>query len=93
MDWKTIVITVLVFGVGYLVGNLLPFSSKETIRYEPYIVTEHEYHYRDTVIINNFYKTIVNEKYKTDTAYINTVPDSLLWNIIMSRSRQLLKQD
>lgn len=91
MDWKTIVITVLVLGVGYLIGNLLPFSVK-VVR-EPYIVTEKEYHFRDSIITNNFYKTIINEKYKTDTAYINNVPDSLLWGIIMSRSRLLLKQD
>lgn len=93
MDWKTIVITVLVFGVGYLIGNLLPFSVKEKVIYEPYIVTNKEVQWRDTIIINNNKTTIIEKQYIRDTAYINNVPDSLLWGIIMSRSRQLLEQD
>ena len=91
MDWKAITIGILLLGLGYLLGNLLPFYNKT--EYVPYKITEKEYHYHDSIIINNTYKTIVNEKFTTDTAYINSVPDSLLWGIIMSKSRQLLKQD
>lgn len=91
MDWKAIVIGVLLLGVGYLLGNLFPIYNR--VEYMPYKVTEKEYHYRDSVVYNNTLKMIVNEKLKTDTAYINTVPDSLLWGIIMSKSRQLLQQD
>lgn len=91
MDWKAITIGILLLGLGYLLGNLLPFTNKT--EYVPYKVTEKEFHYHDSIIINNTYKTITNEKFKTDTAYINSVPDSLLWGIIMSRSRQLLQQD
>lgn len=91
MDWKAIVIGVLLLGVGYLLGNLFPFYNR--VEYVPYKVTEKEFHYRDSIVVNNTLKTVVNEKFKTDTAYINTVPDSLLWGIIMSKSRQLLQQD
>lgn len=91
MDWKAITIGILLLGVGYLMGNLFSFYNKTEI--VPYKVTEKEYHYHDSIIINNTFKTITNEKFKTDTAYINTVPDSLLWGIIMSKSRLLLKQD
>lgn len=93
MDWKTIVITVLVLGVGYLIGNLLPFSVKEKVIYEPYVVTNKEIQWRDTIIINNNKTTIIEKQFIRDTAYLNTVPDSMLLRHIYSRSRFLLEQD
>jgi len=92
MDWKTIVITVLVFGVGYLIGNLLPFSVKEKVIYEPYVVTNKEIQWRDTIIINNNKTTIIEKQFIRDTTYLHSVPDSMLLQHIYTRSRFLLEQ-
>ena len=93
MDWKTIIIGVLLLGVGYLLGNLLPFSIKEKVIYEPYVITNREIQWKDTIIINNYKTTIIEKEFVRDTTYLNTVPDSLLLNHIYSRSRFLLEQD
>lgn len=92
-DWKGIIIGILLVGVGYLAGNLFPLSVKEKMIYEPYVVTNREVQWRDTIIINNHKTTIIEKQYIKDTAYINRVPDSLLLQHIYTRSRQLLQQD
>ena len=92
MDWKGILLVVGIGLVGYLLGNLLPFVNRTNneIRYFPYIVTQKEFRYHDSIVVHNNNKLIYEKDFSTDTIRINNLPDSLLIPDMDEKSRQLL---
>jgi hypothetical protein len=91
MSWRDILLVVIGLGVVYLgVDRLLHSQSNTTeIRYFPYIVTQKEFRFHDSIVVHNNNKVIYETEFKKDTTYISGIPDSLLLRELLIRAREL----